>query len=149
MTEAIITWTSMMGLRSKLTRTENDRNYEWLMQIDMKWFEMVWKYYHDEMWHFKEVETMTAAELRGIHTSRSKIYSYCVAITVVIILYFLKYFPPSKYFPCSKNHWYIKVQNLTKKENLVAQRTAKLFFGPRAKSWSKLCTNDKLKVVIV
>ena len=31
----------------------------------------------------------TAAELRGIHTSRSKICSYCVAIIVVIILYFL------------------------------------------------------------
>ena len=35
------------------------------------WFKMVWKYYHDEMWHFKEVQTMT-----GIHTLRSKICSY-------------------------------------------------------------------------
>ena len=107
-----------------------------------KWFKMVWKYYHDEMWHFKEVQTMT-----GIHTLRSKICSYCVAITVVIILFFL---PPLKYFPCSKNHWYIKCSKPhQKKENLVVQRTAKLFFGPRANSWSKFCTNDKLKVVIV
>ena len=114
MAKAIITWTYMMGSRSKWTRAEDDRNYEWLMKIDMKWFKMVRKYHHDEMWHIKEVETMTAAEPQGILTLRSKICGYCVAITVVVILYFPKYFPPSKYFPCSKNHWYIKVQNLTK-----------------------------------
>ena len=110
MTEPLtLTWTSMMGLRSKLTRTENDRNYEWLMQIDMKWFKIGMKILPDEIWHFKEVQRMTAAEPQGIHTLRSKICSYCVAITVVIILYSLKCFPPLKDFPCSKNHWYIKV----------------------------------------
>ena len=89
---------------------------------------MVRNYYYDEMWHFKEEQTTTAAGPRGIHTLRSKICSYCVAITVVIILYFLKYFPPLKYFPFSKNHWYIKVQNLTKKRQLGGSKNKKNIF---------------------
>ena len=51
-----------------------------------KWFKMVWKYYHDEMWHFKEVQTMT-----GIHTLRSKICSN----NSCNIFVFLKYILPS------------------------------------------------------
>ena len=120
MTEAIITWTSMMSSRSKLTRTENAVPINWGMKInqrnenDSKWYENI---------------TMTKCDIskkckrwRGFIPCGQKF----VAITVVIFLFFSStYFPPLKYFPCSKNHWYIKVQNFTKKRKLGGSKNCK------------------------